>query len=318
MKNPFRKNPMHQLETTIASLAKQAGQLAAKRVALQQALDKAISDRRGALLSVNLDDRQLNKLQAAVDTATSMLEGIDDAISILKRQQVEAERQLAAERERIARAAAADKLDEQVAAIEAALPKYLEQSRALADALSEVGHFHFESGQMAGFVQNAMGQIEVAANLSLAELKAMPPAIRDGRAPIPRAQPEHEPVAPIEPVPETRRLFALRAITWRDHEGRQRYAQQYTDADLTPGAAQRGLRIAAVVPLDDHRRKQLHGARGGQHVDRNAIDLLDLDDGAATCLPNIAPAIAGDPAANFTVLDRSSENRTLKIDGPQF
>ena len=52
---------------------------------------------------------------------------------------------------RIDRAAAADKLAKQVAALEAALPGYLEQSRALADALSGVSYFHFESGQMASF-----------------------------------------------------------------------------------------------------------------------------------------------------------------------
>jgi hypothetical protein len=45
-----------------------------------------------------------------------------------------------AERERVERAAAADKLDKQVAAIEAALLSYLEQSLALADALSKIGH----------------------------------------------------------------------------------------------------------------------------------------------------------------------------------
>lgn len=50
--------------------------------------------------------------------------------------------------------------------------------------LSEIGHWHFESGQMAGFLQNTMGQIEVAANFTLAELKAMPHAIRQGRQAI--------------------------------------------------------------------------------------------------------------------------------------
>ncbi|WP_028165987.1 hypothetical protein [Bradyrhizobium elkanii] len=320
MKNPFRKNPTHQLETTIASLTKRGDQLTSKRVTAQETLDTAIAGSLQAHLQGDLDDqRALDQLQAAVDSATSALARIDEAISVLAQQKAEAERQLTAERACIERAAAADKLGKQIAAIEAALPKYLEESRAFADALSDVGHFHFESGQMAGFVQNTMGQIEIAANFTLAELKTMPDAVRDGRQTIPREEPEHEPVAPIEPVPETRRLFALRAITWRDHEGRQRYAQQYTDADLTPGAAQRGLRIGAVVPLDDHRRKRLHGARGGQHVNPNAIDLLDLDKEAATCLPNIPPAIASDPvaSADFRIIDRSAETRTLTIEVPR-
>jgi hypothetical protein len=236
---------------------------------------------------------------------------------VLAQQKAEAENQLAAERERIERAAAADKLDKQVAAIEAALPGYLEQSRALADALSEVSHFHFESGQMASFVQNAMGQIELAANFTLADLKTMPPAIRDGRQAIPR-EPEQAPVEMTEPTPETRRVFALRSVKWTDSNGEQRYGLQYEDADLTPAAAQRGLHIGAVVPLDDPRRKQLRGSRGGQHVNPSAVDLLDLDDEQATRPSHIAPVMASDPlaSANFQVIDRGAA-RTLKIEVPR-
>ncbi|MCK1731801.1 hypothetical protein [Bradyrhizobium sp. 142] len=176
---------MQQLETTIVSLAKRGEQLVAKRVTAQAALDQAIQARRDTLLSADLEDhRELDKQQAAVVAATSDLAGIDDALAVLAHQKAEGERQLAAESERIKRATAADKLAKQVTAIETALPGYLEQSRALTDALSEIGHWHFESGQMAGFLQNTMGQIEVAANFTLAELKAMPRAIRQGRQAI--------------------------------------------------------------------------------------------------------------------------------------
>ena len=40
---------------------------------------------------------------------------------------------------------------------------------------------------MAGFVQNTMGQIEIAGKFALAELKNLPEAIRQGRQAIPRA-----------------------------------------------------------------------------------------------------------------------------------
>jgi hypothetical protein len=42
MKNPFRKAPLQQLETTNASLAKRGEQLVAKRVSAQEALNKAV------------------------------------------------------------------------------------------------------------------------------------------------------------------------------------------------------------------------------------------------------------------------------------
>ena len=84
MKNPFRKAPMHQLETTVASLTKRGEQLAAKRVTAQDALDKAIKTRQQALLSGDLDDqRTLDKVQAAVVAATLDLAGVDDALAIL-------------------------------------------------------------------------------------------------------------------------------------------------------------------------------------------------------------------------------------------
>ncbi|MGY4325990.1 hypothetical protein ACVWWG_000404 [Bradyrhizobium sp. LB7.2] len=178
---------MHQLETTIVSLTTRGEQLVAKRVTAQDALGNAITARQRTLLSGDLDDqRTLDKLQGAVDTAASALVGIDDALAALAQQKAEAERQLAADGDRSERAAVADKLHKQVAAIEVALPAYLAQSRALADALAEVGQFHFESGKMAGFVQNTMGQIEIAANFTLTELKAMPDAIRQDRQAIPR------------------------------------------------------------------------------------------------------------------------------------
>lgn len=135
MRNPFRKAPMQQLETTIVSLAKRGEQLVAKRVTAQAALDSGNSGPPDTFLSADLEDhRELDKQQAAVVAATSDLAGIDDALAVLAHQKAEGERQLAAESERIKRATAADKLAKQVTAIEAALPGYLEQSRALTDA----------------------------------------------------------------------------------------------------------------------------------------------------------------------------------------
>jgi hypothetical protein len=312
MKNLFRKSPMQQLETTIASLTKRAEQLGAKRVMAQQTLDKAVKARQDAFLSGDLDDqRAIDKLQAAVDAATSALTGIDDALAVLAHQKTEAESQLAAERDRIERAAAADKLDNQVAAIEAALPSYLEQSRALADALSGVSYFHFESGQMAAFVQNAMGQIEIAANFTLAELKAMPDAIRQGRQAIPC---EPAPVAVIEPAPspQTQTVFLLRSAKFRDHAGKTCFGGQYEDCAMPPRVAQKALRCGAAVPTTDDRRRNLRGARGGD-FNFNAPDVIDLD---AVEEPKGVPYIGPDAAnpvlreASFTPIDRGPAIRS--------
>jgi hypothetical protein len=306
---------MQHLETTIASLTNRGEQLAAKRVTAQDALDKAIKSRQQTLLSGDLDDqRTLDKLQGAVDMAASTLAGIDDVLAVLAQQKTEAESQLAAERQRIERAAAADKLDKQVAAIEAALPGYLEQSRALADALSKISHWHFESGQMAGFVQNTMGQIEIAANFALAELKALPEAIRQGRQAIPREL-ALKPV-PVPEPPLTMTFFMLRSAHYRDHDGRKQFGGQWEDATMPVATAQRALDKGIATAVTDPRRAQLRGARGGD-FNPHAPDVVDLD---TVEEPKGVPHIEPDPVlrqANFTVIDRSAEARTIQVEVPR-
>jgi hypothetical protein len=162
------------------------------------ALEKATKARQDALLGADdLDDQKLAKLQRAIGDAASLLQGIDDAIGILMKETAEAEAQLAAERDRVARDAAAGKLAEQVSTIEMALRPWLEKSRVLADALTEL-HWHFECGQMTAYVQNCMAEVETALNFHAAELNAMPKAIRDGSMPIPAPKPT--PIAPTPPA----------------------------------------------------------------------------------------------------------------------
>jgi hypothetical protein len=308
MKISFRKTTMNKLETTIASLTKRGEHLAAKRAMARDASDAAIKARQHALLSGDLDDqRALDNLQTDVNAAASALAGIEDALAVLGQQKAETERQIAAERDRIERVAAAKKLDEQVTAIEAVLPKYLEQSRALADALLQVGHFHFEANQMASFVQNCTGQIEIAANFTLAELKSMPASIRDSRAAIPPAKPEPEEAAPIEPAPPpTQTVFMMRSAKYRDHDGRKRFAGQWDDVEMPVPSAQRALRHGVAVSTADPRRAQLRGARGSDYKP-NATDVIDLD---AVEEPKSAPY-------SFVEIDRSAEARTIQISVPR-
>jgi hypothetical protein len=49
------------------------------------------------------------------------------------------------------------------------------------------------------------------------------------------------------------------------------------------------------------------------------VDLLDLDDEKATRPPHIVPVMATDPltSADFQVIDRSAEARTIKIAVPR-
>jgi hypothetical protein len=80
--------------------------------------------------------------------------------------------------------------------------------------------------------------------------------------------------------------------------------------------AQRALRLGVAASVTDPRRRNLKGARGGDPVDPRAPDIVDLDDEAATRPSHIA-SVTSDPRANFIVLDRSAEARTLEITVPR-
>jgi hypothetical protein len=315
-----KRSLMEKLQKFLAELRSRAAALSAKRTAAETALGEATAARERHMLEGDLaDDQTAEKLQVKVDSCTSRLAGLDAALAALRAQIAAAEQKLAAEREAVERAKAAENLERDLDEIERALPEYLAGARRFADALELIHFPHYESREMAGFVRSAQAQVEIAAAMALQELRGMVTAIRDGAAPIPAPKPSIEPVAVTEPAPETRRLFALRSVKWRDANGRQRYGLQYQDHDLTPAAAQRGLRIGAVVALNDPRRKQLLGSRGGIHLDPNAVDITDLDDEEATRPPHIDPIMASDPlaSADFRVIDRSAESRVLKIAVPR-
>jgi hypothetical protein len=237
-------------------------------------------------------------------------------LDALQTQIADTEQQIVAERSAIERASAAEKLAQKVAAIEVALPKFMSASGTLTDALSALGHWHFESGQMATFILNATAQIELASGFSLAELRATVDRIKTGDAPIPR-EPDTEPVAGVEP-PKTMTVWLLRSVRFRDHSGVVRHARQYDDAEMPLPTAQLALRCRAAVPVTDPRRREMKGARGGDPVHPNAPDIVDLDavDSAKATTISIEknPVLA---AAKFQIIDRSNEARTLKIDGPR-
>jgi hypothetical protein len=261
---------------------------------------------------LDADEKVRVKLEAAVATCALTRDNFAKAITVQQAKIAEVEAKVMAERAAIERNAAADKLARDLDAVEQALPVYLNATRELANAL-DVIHHHFHAQEMATFIRNGQAQIDVAGAFLAQELRTTVAAIRDGSMPIPPPKPLAAPVAVAEPAPETRRLFALRPIKWTDAEGHVLYCQQFEDADLTPAAAQRALRVGAVCGLDDPRRKELRGARGGHHVNVNAIDLLDLD---AVEDWSGAPHASFDPVAqaNITPYDRGVPERKIAIE----
>jgi hypothetical protein len=308
---------MDKIESVIASLTKRDDQLAAKRITAQNALGKAIKARQDALLSGDLDDqRALDKLQGMVDSATSALSGIDDALAMLAQQKAEAEAGLTAERDRAERMKVSEEINAAVSDIEKRVEPMLSGMRELGKALTAIDHLSFEVGQLGQYLSGVSGEAEVALAFVIPDVNRLADAVKNGTAAIPRRPKAAGPVPMPEPVVPTMTVFMLRSARYRDCDGRKQFAGQYEDAMMPVPTAQRALRHGVAVSVADPRRAQLRGARGGD-FNPSAPDVLDLD---AIEEPRGVTYFGSDPAlaeAHFTEIDRSGEARTIQIAVPR-
>jgi hypothetical protein len=187
---------MQKIQSELAALNARSELLTGKRSAAQSTLDLAVEARQKMLLTGDIDDHKAAlALQAKVDSAISALAGFDAAITAQSALIIDAEAQLAAERQDADRKAASDMLAAQVAVVDQLLGPWVKASRDLATALDAI-HWRFESAQMAGFIRNAAGEIQNAAAMTAGDLHHSIKAIRDGGQEIPRS-----PGAVVVPVP---------------------------------------------------------------------------------------------------------------------
>jgi hypothetical protein len=299
-----RKSKTQSLEIELAALRQRAGALEGKRLAAEAELGAATEARQRHLVEGDIDDAQTaRQLQDAVNVQASIIIGLEDALAAVATQIAETERKIDADRTQAERTAAADAIGRDLDVIEKASAEYLASARRFADAIAEVGQWHYESAAMATLVRGDLAQIEVAAPLAVRELRGTVEAIRTGSLPIPR-KPVAAPPVVIEQLPEITRVFMLKSAKYFDHLGRLSHAGQYTDCDMPPVVAQRALRYGIATRIDDPRRHQLLGAKGGAHVNANAIDIADLTTEEAARPPHIAPV-------RFEVVDRSAEERKI-------
>jgi hypothetical protein len=259
----FGKSKMSKLENIVKALRTRAALLAQKRITAQAALDAAMSARQRHLLEGDADDeRETSKLQTRVDSCSSALDGIVDAIGALEGQIGDAERQLAEATEVERRKAAADKVAADVRAVERQIAPWLETSREIAAALREAG-VTFEANQLSAFITDRTNEAELAFSVIMNELRAIPGAIISGDRPVPH---EPEPVAAVDviPPPPLVQIFSLNALSWTDHNGKLQRIQKWQDVELSPAQAARAIAAGKAAPPSYPRRFELRG-HGGLH-----------------------------------------------------
>jgi hypothetical protein len=289
------KTKMEKLEAVLTALRKRAKLLTGRRGTAKAALDDALIQRQRHLLEGDVNDEKVSRrLQSMVDSCTSTLTGIDDALAALQAQTNDAEEALNAERLSVERKVAAEQIAANVATVERQIGPWLAASREIAAAFAKLDHV-FEAGQIGSFITNAAGEVEIAAAVTLAELRNLPKAVADGSAPIPHRP---EPGAP-EPEPERlEQVFALHAVSWT-YDGQQRRMGKWNDVELPREIAERALRLGICVPLSDPRRKQLVGQSPG-HPEPHWCQDLDHE-------PDVSePATVIGPITHtaFTPVDR--------------
>jgi len=287
MRQFWKKSP-DQLTTTLAQFRLRADALADKRGIAEAALTAATEARQSHRLDGDLTDEKLDaKLQNNVDLCQSKLAGLDADLATLQAKIADAEQQLAAEAA-AERKAASEALARNLDAVEKALPVYLDAARGLAVSLEAV-HFHYEATELSRFINNGASQAEIAAAFSLQELRSLVNAIATGSMPIPAPKPEAAPIAAPEPAPATTTVFLLKSVRYRDHDGRQRFGGQYTDAVMPVTVAEKAKRLGVAVPTSDARRATLLGSRAGDYRS-DAVDVVDVDEAVETSgAPYIGP-----------------------------
>jgi hypothetical protein len=320
---PFfrKKSLMEKLQSELATLRARAQTLHSRHSAAEAAFVDAEAKLQRHLLEADLDagEKVRTKLETAVASCALTGNNFAKAITAQQAKIAEAEAKIAAEHDAIERDSAADKLARDLDEFEAALPDYLRAARHIADAADVVGHFHFESAELAAFTRNGQAQIEVAASFALAELRAMVEQIKTGAMPIPAPKLEPAPIPLAEPAAPTMTVFMLKSARYRDHDGRKRFAGQFEDAITPVATAQKAIRLGLAVSTADPRRATLRGTRNSDYV-ADGIDVVDIDAAEErSAVPYIGPD-ANDPVmrvANFTQVDRSSEARAIKISVPR-
>jgi hypothetical protein len=157
---------------------------------------------------------------------------------------------------------------------------------------------------MSAFVTNGLTQVEVASAFTLAELRGTVNAIANGSAPIPPAK-EVRHLSRRSNRRRRLRCSCSSRRTFRDHEGRKRFAGQYDDAMMPVATAQKAMRLGLAVTTADPPRGQLRGVRGGDYRP-DGIDVVDIDaaeehGGVHFIGPDKSDVIA---QANFTEMPR--------------
>ena len=247
-------------------MRRRVGVLAAKRTEAKQVFDGAVAERQRFLLEGDLSDEKVaDRLQKAVDVATSRVSGFDSALLALRTQIDDAEMRLRAEQEQAERDRVASAMQAAIVQAENSVAPWLDLTRKFIATLGALSPGSFEVGQAGEYLAKICGELELALAVALPDLHRHVEAIRSGHQAVPRFPKAEPEVLELQALPSAtsagepvRMVFALKPIKWRDLDGsREHLVRRWEDCEvperLLARATQRG---AVTLDMSDKQRRE--------------------------------------------------------------
>jgi hypothetical protein len=299
----FSKSPETNLirdrDTAKANAARLAGKLAAAVAAVT--VTKSNSHR----AALEGDDTALDLAETAERAALHHLgtmreahEAADKLLALLESQLATVADEKMRSATNAASLALADELIEAGAAFDATTALLNEVCERCLAVTPEARGLHI-------FTASSRIEVGVACEVVAEELRQHGRAVLNRLAPaaLPKVP---EPPANVAPkVPEQlTRVFATRAVRWRDASGSERCSGKFLDIDISAAQAERALASGAALPLDHPERKRNLGSWPGHVSINNCYDL----DAAPDAVPQHDPIVH----SAFQPIDRGKPF-TLKI-----
>jgi len=280
-------------------------------------------------LTVRLHEAEANVIAAKSGAQRAAMDGDDGALDVAEAAEAAAQRRLGTI---VAAHAEAGKLlallETQIAEITdkklrvataaevVALADELAQAGAGFDAstalLAEVAGravaVTFEATGLNVFSASARVEVGAATEVVAQVLREHGRAVLNGLAPAAMPKPAPPAAHPVAVVTEPLvRVFATRAVKWRDADGAERAAGKYVDVDLPAATAKRALSCGAALDLSNPARKQNLGQWPGNYSLAQCHDLDAVGPKADAATPQ------HDPIKHGAFEERIGKPFTLKI-----
>jgi hypothetical protein len=267
------------------------------------ALTVAMSDRERAALAD--DEAALDRAEAAhraaqdrLDSRRTKLEAADKLLALLESQLATVADEKLRSATNAATLALAEELIEAGRGFDASTALLNEVCERCLAVTPEARGLHI-------FTASSRIEVGVACTVIAEEIRQHGRAVLNGlaKAEMPKPAPPAAKVVPAVKEALTR-VFATRAVRWRDADGSERCSGKFLDIDVSAAQAERALASGVALPMSDPARKQNLGSWPGHVSINNCYDL----DAAPDAVPQHDPIVH----SAFQPIDRGKPF-TLKI-----